>query len=102
MSSSNSKDHVVIKSSLKLKKGTLFKKKKKVDLREIDLTIKKPEEQSKKTDAELAFEKRQRDTAFERLSKKAAKSHKEKVEEFNKQMDSLTEFNDIQKVSWTK
>lgn len=77
--SGNSKDQVVIKSGLKLKKGTLFKKKKKVDLREIDLTIKKPETQSKKTPAELAFEKRQRDTAFERLSKKAATSHREKV-----------------------
>jgi LPS O-antigen subunit length determinant protein (WzzB/FepE family) len=105
---SNNSNDQVIKSSLKLKKGTLFKKKKKVDLREIDLTIKKPEEQSKKTAAELAFEKRQRDTAFERLSKKAATSHREKVgsyfielnytllfkvEQFNKQMDSLTEFN---------
>lgn len=73
------KDQVVIKSGLKLKKGSLFKKKKKVDLREIDLTIKKDEQKSVKTAAELAFEKRQRDTAFERLSKKAAISHREKV-----------------------
>lgn len=79
---SSSKDQVVIKSGLKLKKGTLFKKKKKVDLREIDLTIKKPEEKTKKTDAELAFEKRQRETAFDRLSKKASVSHREKVRFF--------------------
>jgi hypothetical protein len=78
--SGNSKDKpVVIKSALKLKKGDLFKKEKKVDLRDIDLTIKKPQEQSKKTQAELAFEKRQKETAFERLSKKAAISHREKV-----------------------
>uniref|UniRef100_A0A1I7SWC2 Protein FAM32A n=2 Tax=Bursaphelenchus xylophilus TaxID=6326 RepID=A0A1I7SWC2_BURXY len=97
----SSKDHV-IKTSLKLKKGNVFKKKKKVDLREIDLTIKKEDEGPKKTAAELAFEKRQKDTAFERLSKKAAISHREKVEKFNKQMEELTEFNDIPKVSWTK
>lgn len=92
----------VVKSGLKLKKGNLFKKKKKVDLREIDLTIQKEDDKPKKTAAELAFEKRQRDTAFERLSKKAAISHREKVERFNKQMEEMTEFNDIPKVSWTK
>jgi hypothetical protein len=76
----SAKDQTIIKSGLKLKKGNLFKKKKdKVDLRAIDLTIKKTDEKSKKTEAELAFEKRQRETAFERLSKKAAVSHREKV-----------------------
>ncbi|CAD5212049.1 unnamed protein product [Bursaphelenchus okinawaensis] len=98
----SSDNQVVIKTSLKLKKGNIFKKKKKVDLREIDLTIKKEDEGRKKTAAELAFEKRQKETAFERLSKKAAISHREKVEQFNKQMEELTEFNDIPKVSWTK
>ncbi|KAM3727483.1 Uncharacterized protein ACO02O_04142 [Dirofilaria immitis] len=39
---------------------------------------------------------------FERLAKKAAVSHREKVEKFNQQMSELTEFNDIPKVSWTK
>ena len=106
---------LVVKSSLKLKKPQqLFKsttssggvKKRKrepvVDLREIDLTIKKEASTSKKTSAELAFEKRQHETALERLKKKAAISHREKVEKFNKQMEELTEFNDIPKVSWTK
>ncbi|VDL74926.1 unnamed protein product [Nippostrongylus brasiliensis] len=63
-------DEVVIKGGLKLKKGDVFKKKK------------------KKT--------------FERMQKKAAVSHRERVEQFNKQMSELTEFNDIPKVSWTK
>lgn len=36
------------------------------------------------------------------MQKKAAVSHREKVEQFNKQMSELTEFNDIPKVSWTK
>ncbi|KAI1705503.1 protein FAM32A [Ditylenchus destructor] len=97
---------LVVKSSLKLKKGNIFKKtgkKDNVDLRQIDLTIKKDGETGpKKTAAEMSFQKRQQETAFDRLAKKAAISHREKVERFNKQMEELTEFNDIPKVSWTK
>ncbi|KAI6197074.1 hypothetical protein M3Y94_01181800 [Aphelenchoides besseyi] len=100
---SNAKDQMVIKSGLKLKKGTVFKKKQtKVDIKQIDLTIKKEDDKPKKTAAELAFAKRQRDTAFERLSKKAATSHREKVEQFNHHLETLSEFCDIPKVSWTK
>lgn len=99
--SSTDKNNVV-RSTLKLKKGNIFKKSKKVDLRQIDLTIKKEETGPRKTAAELAFEKRQQETAYERLAKKAAISHRKKVEQFNKQMEELTEFNDIPKVSWTK
>ena len=36
------------------------------------------------------------------MLKRAAVSHREKVEKFNKQMEEMTEFNDIPKVSWTK
>ncbi|RCN46471.1 hypothetical protein ANCCAN_07464 [Ancylostoma caninum] len=95
----------VVKGSLKLKKGDIFKKKKKkVDPKMIDLTIKKDEKTSAagKTKAEIAFEKRRQETIFERMQKKAAVSHRERVEQFNKQMSELTEFNDIPKVSWTK
>lgn len=38
----------------------------------------------------------------ERILKKANKTHKEKVEDFNRHLDSLTEHFDIPKVSWTK
>lgn len=38
----------------------------------------------------------------ERILKKASLTHKEKVEEFNRHLDSLTEHFDIPKVSWTK
>uniref|UniRef100_A0A9J2PJQ0 Protein FAM32A n=1 Tax=Ascaris lumbricoides TaxID=6252 RepID=A0A9J2PJQ0_ASCLU len=98
---------VVVKGGLKLKKGgNVFKKKKRehVDLRNIDLTIRRDGNSSvtQKTAAELAFEKRQKANQFERLAKKAAVSHREKVEKFNAQMSELTEFNDIPKVSWTK
>ncbi|KAK6021853.1 hypothetical protein OSTOST_12467 [Ostertagia ostertagi] len=99
-------EEVVIKGSLKLKKGDVFKKKKKktVDPKMIDLTIKKDEQSGAvgKTKAEIAFEKRRQETMFERMQKKAAVSHRQRVEEFNKQMSELTEFNDIPKVSWTK
>lgn len=98
----SNKKEIIIRSSLKLKKGAIFKNKKQVDLSKIDLTIKKEDVLPQKTAAELAFEKRQQDNAFERLKKKAAVSHREKVERFNKQMEELTEFNDIPKVSWTK
>ncbi|CAK5008535.1 unnamed protein product [Meloidogyne enterolobii] len=87
-----------IRSGLKLKRGNLFKQKKRIDPRAIDLTIKKEEKGPHKTKAELAFLKRQEETAFDRLSKRAAISHREKVEVFNKQMEELTEFNDIPKV----
>ncbi|CAI4232408.1 unnamed protein product [Auanema sp. JU1783] len=95
----------VMKGGLKLKKGDIFKKKKKtIDLKTVDLTIQKDDNAKsiKKTKAELAFEKRQEANMFERMQKKAAVSHREKVEQFNKQMSELTEFNDIPKVSWTK
>ncbi|XP_076054989.1 protein FAM32A-like isoform X2 [Oratosquilla oratoria] len=55
-----------------------------------------------KTKAELKFEERKRKMEAERILKKASKTHKEKVEEFNRHLDSLTEHFDIPKVSWTK
>ncbi|MFH4981124.1 hypothetical protein AB6A40_007833 [Gnathostoma spinigerum] len=101
------KDEVVVKGGLNLKKGgKIFKKKKKIsiDPKSVDLTIHRDDSGSvvQKTPAELAFEKRQKQNQFARLAKKAAVSHREKVEKFNAQMSELTEFNDIPKVSWTK
>ncbi|KAE9548702.1 hypothetical protein FO519_008084 [Halicephalobus sp. NKZ332] len=95
------KNEAVIKGSLKVKKGKVFKKKK-VEPQEVDISIKKDEVSTvKKTDAELAFEKRQRETAAKRLKERAAISHRERVERFNSQMEKLTEFNEMAKVSWT-
>ncbi|XP_066944865.1 protein FAM32A [Macrobrachium rosenbergii] len=54
------------------------------------------------TPAEQRFKERQRKMEAERILKKASKTHKEKVEEFNRHLDSLTEHFDIPKVSWTK
>uniref|UniRef100_A0A7E4VJF3 Protein FAM32A n=1 Tax=Panagrellus redivivus TaxID=6233 RepID=A0A7E4VJF3_PANRE len=104
MSSTDAKKEVVIKGGLKIKKGNNLFKKKKVEIKEIDISIKKDAEETivKKTPAQIAFEKRQRETAYERLKNKAAVSHRERVAKFNKDMEERSEFNDIPKVSWTK
>lgn len=54
------------------------------------------------TKAEMAFKSKQAKIAEERILKKASKTHKQRVEEFNKHLDSLSEHYDIPKVSWTK
>lgn len=57
---------------------------------------------TKTTKAEAAFLSRQAEVAEKRIIKKASKTHKQRVEEFNKHLDSLSEHYDIPKVSWTK
>lgn len=54
------------------------------------------------TKAEQAFKSKQEKIAETRILKKASKTHKQRVEEFNKHLDSLSEHYDIPKVSWTK
>lgn len=54
------------------------------------------------TKAEQAFKSKQEKIAESRILKKAQKTHKQRVEEFNKHLDSLSEHYDIPKVSWTK
>ncbi|KAG8454796.1 hypothetical protein GDO86_001133 [Hymenochirus boettgeri] len=89
------------------------KKKKKKDkdknkMMEQILTSKKNEEEmrkpalDKRTPAQLAFEKMQEKRQMERILKKASKTHKQRVEDFNRHLDTLTEHYDIPKVSWTK
>ncbi|XP_072023668.1 protein FAM32A-like [Amphiura filiformis] len=56
----------------------------------------------KRTPAEKAFAKVQQKRQTERVLEKASKKHKDRVEEFNGKLDSLTEHFDIPKVSWTK
>ncbi|KAK7100572.1 protein FAM32A-like [Littorina saxatilis] len=57
---------------------------------------------STKTPAELAFERRKWKKLEEQLVDRAAKSHKDRIMDFNKHLDSLSEHFDIPKVSWTK
>ncbi|XP_068212235.1 protein FAM32A [Palaemon carinicauda] len=92
------------------------KKKKKMDLeKQMEASIRRQKQEALEapsgspstssqifTPAEQRFKERQRKMEAERILKKASKTHKEKVEEFNRHLDSLTEHFDIPKVSWTK
>nr|XP_042128613.1 protein FAM32A-like [Peromyscus maniculatus bairdii] len=105
----------VQKGPLKLKGvaelGVMKKKKDKdkAKLLEAMGTSKKIEEKEekrhcldKRTPAQVAFGKMQEKRQMERILKKASKTHKQRVEDFNRHLDTLTEHYDIPKVSWTK
>jgi len=55
-----------------------------------------------KTKAELRYIHMQEKMKAKRVMDKASKTHKMRVEEFNRHLDNLTEHFDIPKVSWTK
>ncbi|KAL8582167.1 hypothetical protein ACOMHN_004086 [Nucella lapillus] len=57
---------------------------------------------SYKTKAEASFEKRKWKKLEDQIVDKASKSHKDRIMDFNRHLDSLTEHFDIPKVSWTK
>ncbi|XP_019500575.1 PREDICTED: protein FAM32A-like [Hipposideros armiger] len=86
---------------------TKWKKKKdkhKAKLLEPMGTSKKNEEEKrhsldKWTPAQLAFEKMQEKQQMERILKKASKTHKQIVEDFNRHLDAFTEHCDIPRVS---
>uniref|UniRef100_A0A673WI87 Family with sequence similarity 32 member A n=2 Tax=Salmo trutta TaxID=8032 RepID=A0A673WI87_SALTR len=106
----------VQKGSLKLKGigvVSVGKKKKKKDKEKKRLeqqinTNRNEEEETKsgyidkRTPAQIAFDKMQEKRQMERILNKAEKTHKRRVEDFNRHLDSLTEHYDIPKVSWTK
>uniref|UniRef100_A0A8C1L1I8 Family with sequence similarity 32 member A n=1 Tax=Cyprinus carpio TaxID=7962 RepID=A0A8C1L1I8_CYPCA len=103
----------VQKGSLKLKGVSVAsKKKKKKDkerkrLEEQILTSQNEEGTKKvyvdkRTPAQIAFDKLQEKRQMERIFLKASKTHKRRVEDFNRHLDALTEHYDIPKVSWTK
>ncbi|XP_052867796.1 protein FAM32A [Anopheles cruzii] len=54
------------------------------------------------TKAEESFKKMQEKKEHKRIVEKAQMTHKQRVEQFNQHLDSLTEHFDIPKVSWTK
>ncbi|CAF3082161.1 unnamed protein product [Rotaria socialis] len=51
-----------------------------------------------RTPAEIAYDEAMAKRAEEKILRKAAKSHKEQVEELNSYLDKLTEYNDIPKI----
>ncbi|XP_065565016.1 protein FAM32A-like [Artemia franciscana] len=107
----------VVKGGLKLKKPPSAPKQKKKKKQEKDGNEEVPKVNSSieksssvtvaerkvlKTRAELAFQETKNKMLEKKIKEKALKTHKQKVEEFNRHLDSLTEHFDIQKVSWTK
>jgi len=54
------------------------------------------------TKAELAYKKRRLAIEKDRIKNRATKSHKDKVQNFNTYLNTLSEHYDIPKVSWTK
>ncbi|NXE02345.1 FA32A protein, partial [Chaetorhynchus papuensis] len=89
--------------------GALGKKKAKdkAQILEQIVSSKKQEEEKKRgldkrTPAQVAFEKMQEERQMQRILKKASKTHQQRVEDFNRHLDTLSEHYDIAKVSWTK
>lgn len=86
-----------------------FRKKKKNKNSSVDADVKSKESSSQaakpvvvKTKAQLKFEQMKEEQLKKRIMEKASKTHKQRVEEFNRHLDNLTEHFDIPKVSWTK
>ena len=52
--------------------------------------------------AQRKYDEVQKQRQLDRVMKKAEKTHKERVEDFNRHLDGLSEHYDIPKVSWTK
>lgn len=107
----------VSRKPLKLKgdSGKVHKKKKKKDRKkklekiEVKAIEESPSDErqqqptySRLTDAQYKFKVTQEKRQMDKILKKASKSHKERVEDFNRHLDSLSEHYDIPKVSWTK
>ncbi|VDP08963.1 unnamed protein product [Soboliphyme baturini] len=97
----------IVPGRLKLKKPIKKSKKKINDVAKVSVAAVAPtgrvvEPVVRKTKSEIAFEQRWKELQMQRIIKKAQSSHREKVEQFNQYLDSLTELNDIPKVSWTK
>ncbi|GFR86347.1 protein FAM32A-like [Elysia marginata] len=93
----NQKSHGA-KSGLKKKKD---KEKKKLEVATTNsetVIVSRPS----KTKAEIAFEKAKREKDKAIILERASKTHKERIMDFNQQLDNLTEHFDIPKVSWTK
>lgn len=55
-----------------------------------------------RTAAQRKYDEVQKQRQLDRVMKKAEKTHKERVEDFNRHLDGLSEHYDIPKVSWTK
>ncbi|ORX68845.1 DUF1754-domain-containing protein [Linderina pennispora] len=95
-------DNGVVHGSLKLKKDSkLFKKKSKKSKKRHHKESKDSEpvvQAVTQTEAERKFEQVQRKRQMERIEKMAAKSHSERVREFNNKLEQAPEHNEMPKV----
>merc|ERR1712131_4582 len=103
-----------VKAPLRLKgtanKEIQKKKKKNKNKTPVDADSKSKEASSSQTTkqtvvkpkAQLKFDQMKEEQLKKRIMEKASKTHKQRVEEFNRHLDSLTEHFDIPKVSWTQ
>ena len=57
---------------------------------------------NKLTPAEQKFKETQEKRQVDRIIQRASTTHRDRVEEFNRNLDALSEHYDIPKVSWTK
>lgn len=107
----------VQKKPLKFKgdSGKVHKKKKKkhkkekkkfeqvsLQLIEDESSKNKVKKYDKLTPAERKFKETQEKRQVDRIIKRASTTHRDRVEEFNRNLDALSEHYDIPKVSWTK
>ncbi|KAJ1462818.1 hypothetical protein M885DRAFT_504201 [Pelagophyceae sp. CCMP2097] len=100
----------VIVGGLSLKKNKKGKKKRAAEesfialegapsSNDADASAEPQDEASDLTDAQLRFQKRQKKDLAERVSKSLEKSHREKIDELNAHLGSLTEHNDCPRIS---
>jgi len=94
----------------KVSKKSKKKRKKKNNVEKVEITTQ--QEQGEKTQpvvkydhltkAERKFREIQEKQKMKRIVERASTTHRDRVEEFNRHLDSLSEHYDIPKVSWTK
>mmetsp|Transcript_34668 Transcript_34668/g.55464 ORF Transcript_34668/g.55464 Transcript_34668/m.55464 type:complete len:117 (+) Transcript_34668:80-430(+) len=68
----------------------------------VDVEEKEHQIRDIRTKAEVAADKAREKRKAAEIIEKASKTHKERIMDFNSQLDNLTEHFDIPKVSWTK
>ncbi|XP_071951996.1 protein FAM32A-like [Antedon mediterranea] len=95
-------DHVIKKKKKKGKKLKKLEQQVPTTAQDSQEDVPTKVKREKRTPAEIAFDRVQEKRKAQRILEKAQKKHKERVEEFNQNLDKLSEHYDIPKVSWTK
>ncbi|VDO00577.1 unnamed protein product [Rodentolepis nana] len=94
-----------LKTEAKIAKPKKHKKHRKEDAKEVcaaEIVPADKEPVLTRTAAEIECERKRVMRLMDTILRRAEKSHKQRIMEFNEQMDSMSEHFDIPKVSWTK